>query len=53
MIEKIIAGTLEVLGGTLSKIMELVGNSDKIFAELNTKLMGSYDDIEKLNSEKK
>ena len=57
MIGKIILGTLEVvseiLGGLYEALVDLWGNSDKIFAELNTKLMGSYEELEALELKKK
>jgi len=57
MIGKIVSGTLEVVvaivGGILKYSVELFKNSDEIFEELNTKLMGSYEEIEKLEAKKK
>jgi len=56
MIGKIISGTVEVvteiLGGLFEAATDLWSNSDDIFADLNTKLMGSYEDLSKLEAKK-
>jgi hypothetical protein len=57
MFGKILEGGLEVVtelaSGITENFKELKIESDKLFGELNTKMMGSYEDIEKFDAEKK